>query len=237
MRSAHCSGWPEARRPVDPASRVLRRQLAELLAAEGGRGAARARSMALDLVEQVSFVGVLRSVNAISGCGFVDCPETCVLFSRDLPVPASMCDGVPIGASIGFRIKLTRGQPSVYDVAWPADGGDDETEIGDAPEPQAQLDGLSGMAAVLAHKDEHAPPVWNEAALTWKYARERASGTGMDSLLAHTDGPGRSAVEWRPSTEANDRRGLAAVRAHKLDPETYPVPQMRQGTFLGWTSN
>merc|ERR1719433_717155 len=129
---------------------------------------------------------------------------------------------------------MTRGQPSAHGLSSPP-----AREACAAPPPEDLPEAVDArsMAGLLSHRGGDAQPSWNEAALSWKHAREADPGSGMDSLLAHERGPGKSASEWRPSSEADDRRGMAAVRAHKMDPETFPVPQVRQGTFVGWQSN
>mmetsp|Transcript_40401 Transcript_40401/g.128416 ORF Transcript_40401/g.128416 Transcript_40401/m.128416 type:complete len:249 (+) Transcript_40401:61-807(+) len=231
------TGWQASKQEDGPpdaaASRIVHRKVTELMSPGGSRDASKARSMALDLVDRVLFVGVLRSMNAAAGQGFIRCPETQALFSRDLPVAQSECDGVPVGEQVSFRLRMLRGVPTVYAVAWPPRQGPSGGP--EASWPSAE--GLSGMAAVLAHDNGPTAASRSEAALAWRQSREAGGRTGMDSLLAHADGPGRSACDWRPSTEADDRSGMAAVLAHKSDPETYPTPQVRQGTFVGWKSN
>mmetsp|Transcript_131345 Transcript_131345/g.379967 ORF Transcript_131345/g.379967 Transcript_131345/m.379967 type:complete len:179 (-) Transcript_131345:90-626(-) len=39
---------------------------------------------------------------------------------------------------------------------------------------------------------------------------------------------------WRPSAEANQRSGMAALAAHGYAPKRFPAPVLRQGTFVGW---
>lgn len=191
--------------------------------------------MALDLLDQAVFTGVLRSCSAAAGCAFIDCPETRALFSRDLTAPASECQRVPVGERVSFRVSLVRGQPSVHGVAWPpvdeGDGGATARTI----DTEAGVEELSGFAAVLAHKDARASAAWSESAVEWREAKETRAGMG--SLLAHADGPGRTSGQWRPSVEADDRSLMRAALAHRQDPEHYPLPQVRQGTFVGWKSN
>merc|ERR1719386_379651 len=98
------------------ASRIVQRKVAELLSGDVSRDMGKARSMALDLVDQVVFVGVLKSFNETAGCGFIECKETKILFSRHLPVQKAQCEGVPIGELVSFRIQMVRGQPCVYNV-------------------------------------------------------------------------------------------------------------------------
>lgn len=216
------------------ASRMFHRKVAEVL--DGGRDKVKARSMALDLLDQVVLEGVFKSFNAPAGCGFIDCAQTHALFSRDLSVHQSECVGVQVGERLSFRVRMVRGQPSVYGVSCPPENAN-HTPLQES-KSQAQARTLSGMAEVLTHESRAAE--WSDAALEWKYSKENQLRNGMDSLLAHTDGPGRSACEWRPSTEADDRRGMQAVLAHKNAPEVYPLPrvrEVREGTFVGWKSN
>lgn len=46
-----------------------------------------------------------------------------------------------------------------------------------------------------------------------------------------------AARAWRPSTEAHERSGMAALTAHKMSPQRFPAPVLRQGAFVGWASN
>lgn len=48
---------------------------------------------------------------------------------------------------------------------------------------------------------------------------------------------GRSPEAWRPSLDADDRSGMAALIAHKEDPHKHPCPVLREGTFVSWSGN
>mmetsp|Transcript_58909 Transcript_58909/g.164585 ORF Transcript_58909/g.164585 Transcript_58909/m.164585 type:complete len:233 (+) Transcript_58909:59-757(+) len=232
MRSMDGSTGLAPQAPESSARRLFQRKIRELASGDGSKDMSKTRSMAIELLDRMMLVGVLKSVNDAAGCGFLECLEAEALFSRELPVNLALCKGVPVGEQVSFRVQTTSGQPIVYDVAFPP------VPIAHDMEPPQATDEPSGMAAVLAHNEGQKGPVWSDAALTWKQKKEADERRGMDSLLAGADGPGRSSSEWKPSLEADTRKGIAAVMAHKQYPERYPVPQVRQtGSFLGWKSN
>merc|ERR1712232_1498382 len=108
------------------------------------------------------------------------------LFSRDVGVQRTECRGVPIGSKVSFQVQMRNGQPFAYSLGAPPDA----QGLASIPDRAAPVEGLSGMAAIMAHAESHAKPSWNDAALDWKHSK--SAGTGMDSLLAHKNGPGKS---------------------------------------------
>eukprot|EP00929_Paragymnodinium_shiwhaense_P057890 TRINITY_DN28994_c0_g1_i1.p1 TRINITY_DN28994_c0_g1~~TRINITY_DN28994_c0_g1_i1.p1 ORF type:complete len:254 (+),score=42.05 TRINITY_DN28994_c0_g1_i1:143-904(+) len=213
---------------------VVQRKLQELSSTEGSaRSLASARSMALDLVDHVVFIGVLRAVNEASGQGFIQCRETKTLFARDLAVQQTECAGVPVGGEVSFRVQVHRGQPVVCDLAHPPN----VQPVSGRPEPKRATN-LSGMAAVMQQPADHEEPQWSYAARQWKQSRDAGGREDMDTLLTHqSDGKGRTAEQWRPSSEASDRTQMAAVLAHKAEPQVYPMPPARAGKFVCWQTN
>lgn len=98
--------------------------------------------------------------------------------------------------------------------------------------PQRSVDAKlwrrSSMYELLSHRGDHAQQVTGRSS--------PRSDWQLDTLMPKR---GRSPEAWKPSLEAQDRYGMDALLAHKLDPETYPRPAVRegQGTFLRWMSN
>jgi len=228
-------GYPgegmERRHTESSACRMFHRKVAEVM--DGSRESARARSMALDLLDQVELEGVIKSINTAAGLAYIDCPETQALFSRELAVHRNECGDRRIGDRCSFRVRMERGQPWVYGLVDPSDSGS-AVPWTTAPAPPPSRPSTA-MSEVLTHETRQ--PEWSDAALEWKFSKEHRTRNGMEDLLAHKEGPGRSACEWKPSNEADDRRGIEAARLHKWQPEVYPAPQIREGTFIGWKSN
>lgn len=259
--------------PEVSARRMMQRMLAQLRADEISPDAsAKARSIAFELAEQVTFTGILKPLNRSTGSAFVECEDTRTLFGRDVVVSSSQCSHIPVGETVGFRIQVRGGQPQACDVTWPPVLPPPETprlftETEQESRPQsastsrderrsnmasllahdhsqqvsrpstANVDEMdrSGMYDLLAHQDLQPDPYLTDAALSWSSTmRERRD---MHALLAHNDGPGRTASDWKPTQEADDRSLMAAMQKHKQDPENHPPPVLREGTFVAWRSN
>lgn len=251
--------------------RLMQRMLAQLRADEVSVEASRkARSVAFDLADKVTFAGVLKPIDKSTNTAKIDCDDTRTLFSRDVLVNEAQCEGLPVGQIVSFRIQLRGGQPQAWDVAWPpvlpsleavqSDAVQDRpstsrsevsatTTASDRSRMSALLahDELStkggysgpprdlneGMHGLLAHRDLQPEPVLNNAARTWKSGETKS----MHALMAHNDGHGRTANGWKPSLEADDRHFMANLMKHKENPEVFPYPVVREGAFVGWTSN
>lgn len=259
--------------PEVSAQRVMQRMLAQLRADEVSRDAsAKARSIAFELAEQVTFTGILKPLNRSTGCAYVACDDTHTLFGRDVVVSSSQCTRIPVGETVSFRIQIRGGHPQAFDLSWPpvlppsetprvftdpeqvsrpqsASAGRDERRSNMAAllahdhaqelsrPSTANVDemGRSGMYDLLSHQDLQPDPYMSDAALSWSSTmRERRD---MHALLAHNDGPGRTASDWKPTLEADDRSLVAAMQKHKQDPENHPPPVLREGTFVAWRSN
>merc|ERR1712224_1024331 len=85
----------------------------------GGVSSSGSRAVALDVVDQLLFIGTLRPFNSANGFGFISCAETQSLFGRDVFVHKSIVENVPVGERVSFRVEMKRGQPQAFDVSWP----------------------------------------------------------------------------------------------------------------------
>lgn len=261
MRSTRASADQAAGRPSTAAGRIVQRKVTELLSDEGTTKGGRA--MALDLVDQVLFSGLLKTVNGNSGVGFIECPETYALFRRDVACLKSQCEveGLEIGDRVDFRIQIKQGRPQACELARPGLGDScrppTPTRRGEAsPRPctmgweqQASSRGTEnlenrpttayekrrGMAYVLAHDG-----IEDDKAAR----KERQSSGGYkhrsrtSRMIEHGVPEGQDIAKgWMPSFEADQRSGMAAILANQQQPHTYPVPILRQGAFVGWTGN
>lgn len=81
----------------------------------------------------------------------------------------------------------------------------------------------SAMFEALAHPD-------NQPRAAAQSPRPRCRTTDVAQQ-------GRSPESWTPSAEAHDRSAMAAVLAHKADPQKYPRPPVREGAFVAWSGN
>merc|ERR1719506_1988713 len=164
--------------------RVGQRKVQELTAGNTAPGGACARrAVAYDLLDQLTFIGTLKSMNDTSG--FISCEETHSLFGRDVMVHRAYCEQVPVGDLVSFRVEMKRGQPQACDLSWPpcevqmcaqeeirapppALGQDFS---GHSWTPSNEAHRRCGMAALAAHElhpKQHPPPVREGAFVGWR---------------------------------------------------------------------
>jgi cold shock CspA family protein len=228
----------------------VQRKVTEILTDEGTTKCGRA--MAMDLVDQVLFSGLLKNINDNSGVGFIECPETYALFRRDVACLKSQCEEecLEIGDRVEFRIQIKQGRPQACELARLATSCPAVASPPMSPQEASQVispsskrssenqrphtaDRRKGMAYVLAHdgiEDDRIARQELRENSGYKQYRSRTS-----RMIEHgVPEGGDIAKGWMPSFEADQRTGMAAVLANKSDPHVYPVPVIRQGTFVSW---
>lgn len=257
--SARAPPTAEAAEASEGASRIIQQKISRLTAGSGRGG----RSMALDLAEQVVFEGTLKSFNPSTHTGFIDCSVAKELFGRDLSVHGAMCHHISVGAAISFRIQMQQGQPRAYDVRSPPVRPERPTPrpLREETPPRQPVrrgpaEPRSDMAALLAQSGSSgsqraAPPregafsTSSEMAALLQCSGSVDSGTFPSGMIPQTEiaallanaHKNEADPYWMPSIEASERTAMAALRAHNAEPETYPVPQVRKGAFVGWRSD
>merc|ERR1719162_2112428 len=61
--------------------------------------------------------GFIKSFNAATGFGFIDCPQLKELFGRDVFVHGKQMRGHTVGSAVSFAIVLNKeNQPQAFDI-------------------------------------------------------------------------------------------------------------------------